>query len=417
MPTPAIVRLDGVARHYAWGSSTAIPGLLGVEPDGRPWAELWFGAHPDNPARLPTDDTALDAVIAADPEANLGAEVVARFGPRLPFLLKILTASQALSIQVHPALRQARAGFAAEHAAGVDRDAPNRNYRDDNHKPELICALTEFEAVCGFRDPAETVRMLDALAMPELAELRTRLTGREGLRAAFTYLLTLNDPKPVVAALSSAHFPEQWSGTARAIELAAGDFPCDVGVALTALLNYVRLVPGESLFLGAGNVHAYLRGLGMEIMASSDNVLRCGLTPKHIDVPELLRITDFTAIDDPRFTGNRDAFGTDFAVPVPDFRLLQINLDAHEGSRAIGLRGPMIVLSVSGDAAVATEGNIVALAPGQAAFVAARHGSLTVSGSGVVFVATEGHSGSLQGQERGYAGDVAVSCVLDAGVS
>jgi mannose-6-phosphate isomerase len=400
MPVPSVVALEGVARRYAWGSSTAVPQLLGVEPDGQPWAELWFGAHPDDPAVVAADRTTLDAVIAADPHAALGADVVAHLGPRLPFLLKLLAAGKALSIQVHPTLGQARAGFALEEAAGVARDAPDRNYRDDNHKPELICAITEFEAVCGFRDPAETVRMLDALAMPELADLRAALTGSQGLRAAFVYLLTLDDPAPVVAALSSARIPPPWAGTARAIGLAASDFPGDVGVALTALLNYVRLAPGESLFMGAGNVHAYLRGLGVEIMANSDNVLRCGLTPKHIDVPELLRITDFTALDDPRLAGDRQASGVDFAVPVPDFRLLRIDLDAHAGSYDVRLPGPMIVLSVSDAVGVAAEADVVALTPGQAAFIAARDSGVSLSGSGVVFVATDG----LAVQGRGGTG-------------
>jgi mannose-6-phosphate isomerase len=390
MPIPSVLTLEGVARRYAWGSSTAIPQMLGVEPDGRPWAELWFGAHPNDPAVVAAADTTLDAVIAADPRTALGPDVVAHLGHRLPFLLKLLAADKALSIQVHPTLGQARAGFVTEEAAGVARDAPARNYRDDNYKPELICAITEFEAVCGFRDPAETVRMLDALAMPELAGLRAALTGSEGLRAAFTYLLTLDDPAPVVAALSSAHIPQRWSGTARAIELAAGDFPGDVGIALTALLNYVRLAPGEALFMGAGNVHAYLRGLAVEIMANSDNVLRCGLTPKHVDVPELLRITDFTTLDNPRLAGDRHAFGVDFAVPVPDFRLLRIDLDAHGGSCPIRLPGPMILLSVSGGVKVAAEADTVALTPGRAAFVAAGDTEVTVSGSGVVFVATDG---------------------------
>jgi mannose-6-phosphate isomerase len=361
-----------------------------VEPDGRPWAELWFGAHPDDPAVVAADGTTLDAVIAANPRAALGADVVAHLGPRLPFLLKLLAAGKALSIQVHPTLAQARAGFAVEEAAGMARDAPERNFRDDNHKPELICAITEFEAVCGFRDPGETVRMLDALAMPELADLRAALTGSRGLRAAFTYLLTLDDPAPVVAAFSSARIPPQWSGTARAIELAAADFPGDVGIALTALLNYVRLAPGESLFMGAGTVHAYLRGLGVEIMANSDNVLRCGLTPKHIDVPELLRITDFTALDDPRLAGDRHASGVDFGVPVPDFRLLRVDLDAHGGSCRVRLPGPMIVLSVSGKAAVAAEADAVTVTSGQAAFVAAQDSGVTLSGCGLAFVASDG---------------------------
>jgi mannose-6-phosphate isomerase len=341
----------------------------------------------------PARGTTLDAAIAADPVGTLGADVVTRFGARLPFLLKLLAADQALSIQVHPTIEQARAGFAAEELAGIPRDGWSRNYRDDNHKPELICALTDFEAVCGFRDPAETVGMLDALAVAELAALRSVLADG-GLRAAVTYLVTLDDPKPVIEALSSARIPPRWAGTARAIELAARDFPGDIGIALAALLNYVRLVPGEALFLGAGNVHAYLRGLGVEIMANSDNVLRGGLTPKHIDVAELLKIADFTPLDEPRFCGERTEFGADFAAPVPDFRLLRIDLGARGGTCALALEGPLVVLSVTGTTTIAWQAESVTLTAGRAAFVGARDSGLTLSGHGLAFVATHGIPGT-----------------------
>ncbi|HKC29826.1 MAG TPA: mannose-6-phosphate isomerase, class I, partial [Jatrophihabitans sp.] len=290
MPTPDVFALDGVLRRYNWGSPTAIPRLLGMEPDGRPVAELWFGAHPDDPAFAPAHGSTLDQLIAAEPQRLLGAEVVERFGPRLPYLLKVLAADKALSIQVHPNREQAREGFAREDAAGIPRDAPERNYRDDNHKPELLCALTPFDALCGFRPVAETQQLLASLDVAELAFVADALRGPDPLRAAFTALLTHPDPAPIVAAVR-ARVADATDGPAYAARLAAQDAPDDVGVALTLLLNYVRLEPGEAIFLGAGNVHAYLRGTGVEIMANSDNVLRCGLTSKHVDVPELLKIT------------------------------------------------------------------------------------------------------------------------------
>ncbi|HEV7207037.1 MAG TPA: mannose-6-phosphate isomerase, class I [Jatrophihabitans sp.] len=370
MPQPRIAPLVGVPRRYDWGSPTAIPRLLGVEPDGTPVAELWFGAHPDDPSGIDGSDIALDAVIAEDADATLGAGVVERFGPRLPFLLKVLAADKALSMQVHPDLAQAQAGFAAEDAAGVARTAPHRNYRDANHKPELLCALTPFEALCGFRPVARTLALLDELALPELDFLAERLRGPDPLRAAFTAVLTHDDPAALVAAVAARATTE---GPLRPVFVAAHDFPGDIGAVLTLLLNHVVLEPGEAIYLGAGNVHAYLRGTGVEIMASSDNVLRCGLTPKHVDVDELLRITDFRELAEPRW---HDVGGT-FSVPVPDFRL----------TRSTGrgeIAGPAIVLCIDGSVSVGP-GEIVL--PGRAAFVGAG-AAVPMSVLGTAFVAS-----------------------------
>jgi mannose-6-phosphate isomerase len=309
---------------------------------------------------------------------------VEHFGARLPYLLKILAAERALSIQVHPSREQARAGFAAEDAAGVDRAAPDRNYRDDNHKPELICALTTFEALCGFRPVAATLALLDRLAVPELGFLRELLTGPDPLRAAMAGLLDHPDPRPVLAALAgrlAAGGDPAFDG----VRLAAADYPDDVGVLLALLLNHVRLEPGEAIFLPAGNVHAYLRGLGVEIMANSDNVLRCGLTSKHVDVPAVLAVTDFTALAEPRWPSLRGSFD----VPVPDFRLVRLVLDEPTGLDDVG---PLIVLCTQG----AVEVGGLELAPGRAAFVPAAE-AVTVAGSGVAFVAGVG---TLGGSDR-----------------
>jgi mannose-6-phosphate isomerase len=396
---PSVVLLAGAARDYAWGSTTAIQRLLGREPDGRPLAELWFGAHPHDPARVPALDTTLDALVARDPVAALGADVVDRFGPQLPFLLKLLAADKPLSIQVHPTRAQAEAGFAAEDARGIARDAPERNYRDRNHKPELLCALTAFEALCGFRPVADTLRLLDSFDLPELEPVRERLSGPDPLRAAFTYLLRLPEPAPLVTAVAAraGTFDDaQWSGAAGAVLRAAEAFPGDVGVVLALLLNHVRLRPGEAIYLGAGNVHAYLHGFGVEIMANSDNVLRCGLTPKHVDVDELLEITDFSELVDPRWPDSGLAgFGVDFEVPVEDFHLHSADLDAYrkpgrpQGSCATGDAGkPYLVLCSSGGIRVRSEGSSVVLGPGQAAFVRSRGPVFTLEGTGQAFLAT-----------------------------
>jgi mannose-6-phosphate isomerase len=395
-----VFAIEGVERDYAWGSPSAIQTMLGREPDGRPLAELWFGAHAGAPAHVPVLGATLDVVIAADPVAALGGDVVQRFGPRLPFLLKLLAADKPLSIQVHPTRAQAEAGFTDEEARGVPRDAPERSYRDPNHKPELLCALTEFEALCGFRPVAGTRQLLDALDLPELEPVRDLLVGPDGLRATFTYLLSLTNPAPLSAAVVSraGTLQGEWAGVGRAIVHAARHFPTDVGIVLALLLNHVRLRPGEAIFLGAGNVHAYLHGVGVEIMASSDNVLRCGLTPKPVDVDELLKITDFRELADPCWPDSDGAgFGADFAVPVPDFRLHSADLDAYRkpgrelGSCATGGAGkPYLVLCASGRVRVDVCGTAVNLTAARAAFVPARGNVFTLSGTGTTFLATVG---------------------------
>lgn len=385
-----IYELDGVIRPYAWGSRTAIPALLGVPPTDEPAAELWYGAHPGDPSRV--GDTTLDKLIAAEPESMLGIPVVQRFGAQLPFLLKVLAAETALSIQVHPNLAQARAGFAAEDARGLPRDAPDRNYKDANHKPELLCAVTEFDALCGFRPVDATLRLLDALG---LTSYRDRLS-RDGLRATFAELLTTGDPAQVSAALPRLAGTE-WATLGVALTRVARDFPGDRGLAVALLLNFVRLAPGEAIFLGAGNVHSYIHGTGVEVMANSDNVLRCGFTPKHIDVPELLRITDFSELAEPRWADEGSDFGHDFRVPVADFALQSADLDAYRkpgqavGSCAAGTAGlPYLVLCASGAVRVDVAGTAVELRPGRAAFVPAREALFTLSGTGETFLATVG---------------------------
>jgi len=355
-----IVALDGVVRPYAWGSTTAIQELLDLPVDGTPAAELWFGAHPDDPSHVPVQGRSLDELIAADPVAALGAEVAERFGGKLPFLLKILAARTPLSLQVHPDLDQARAGYEAEESAGVPRDARERNYHDPNHKPELLCALTEFEALCGFRPVAQTVGLLDELALPEL----------DFLRAA------LDTPDPLRAALQAVTERAAADGPLRPAHLAAQHFPGDAGILVTLLLNHVRLAPGDAIFLGPGNVHSYLAGTGVEIMANSDNVLRCGLTPKHVDAAEVLAITDFAELAEPRWCA--DADGT-FTVPVPDFRLT--GLEVAEPGGLPG-RGPRIVLCTAGSVSVGD----VQLAAGRAAFVPAAGDRVDLTGEGSVFI-------------------------------
>ncbi|MEO6502144.1 MAG: mannose-6-phosphate isomerase, class I [Jatrophihabitantaceae bacterium] len=403
---PRLIPLDNAIREYAWGSVEAIPALLGVPPTGRPAAELWMGAHPAEPSRWADhpDRPALDELIAGDPKRWLGEANLAAFGPRLPFLMKVLAADRALSIQVHPSRAQAEAGFAAEEATGAPRGSAGRNYCDANHKPELAYALTEFDAFCGFRPAPATLELLDALAVPELAGYLPLLAGRDGLRATFTTLLSLSgqtrDRLVEATVAGCRRLAEQdgpWAGPARASALAAQDFPGDIGAVLALLLNYVRLAPGEAIYLGAGNVHAYLRGVCIEILASSDNVLRCGLTPKHIDIPELLRVADFSSQAEPRWqpeepdepAGGRRVF----AGPVPDFRLSVLDLAAHTPEETdpvplLPADGPHLVLSGDGPVTVECGSERRTIRRWESVYVAPGEPACVVSGAGQVFVAT-----------------------------
>jgi mannose-6-phosphate isomerase len=378
-------RLDNTVRPYAWGSTTAIPKLLGVEPTGEPQAEMWMGAHPGAPSR--TARGTLVEVIDANPEKELGPRAVAKFGPRLPFLLKILAAGAPLSLQVHPNLEQAKEGYADEERRGVPVDAPHRNYKDANHKPELICALTEFDGLCGFRDPLRAAELLDGLGVDSLkpyVDLLHAHPEEAALREVLTAILTA-DPEEM------AHTVDE---TTAACSRLGGDYapyadlahhyPGDPGVIAAMLLNHVRLQPGEALFLGAGIPHAYLSGLGVEIMANSDNVLRCGLTPKHVDVPELLRIVRFEPRDAGVLRPEAAPDGEEvYETPIDEFRLSRYVLPEAGTAHDLTLPTPQILLCTAGSVRVGEH----ELGPGQSVFVAAGE-EAEASGAGTVFRAT-----------------------------
>ena len=379
--------LSGVPRLYAWGSTMAVQSMLGIPPDGSPIAELWFGAHPDAPSLV--GETTLDRLIAADPAGLLGAGVVDRFGPHLPFLVKILAADKPLSIQVHPTRAQAEAGFEREDALGVTQNTAQRNYSDRNHKPELLCALTEFEALCGFRPEDEIRDLFAVLELPGFDNV-WELLHTAGTRPAFEALLAHADPAPLVDAVvaNAPRLRGKWHGAGRAVALAAEHFPGDIGVVLTLFLNYVRLDPGQGIYLGAGNVHAYLRGVGIEVMASSDNVLRGGLTPKHIDVAELLAVADFNPLLDPVLEAEQiGAVSWGYPVPVDDFALQRIDVG---GAEHLGAPWPAIVLCTAGAMTLQASGDSVDLTPGRAAFVAASASDGFLRGAGEAFLVTVG---------------------------
>ncbi|WP_399090145.1 mannose-6-phosphate isomerase, class I [Streptomyces sp. BBFR2] len=399
-------RLDNTVRPYAWGSLTALPELLGTEPTGEPQAEMWMGAHPGAPSRIDrgAGPVSLADVIAADPEAELGDATVRAFGPRLPFLLKLLAAGSPLSLQVHPDRAQAEAGYADEERRGVPLDAPHRNYKDPHHKPELLCALTPFEGLCGFRHPAEAADLLAGLdvdALKPYVDILRAAPEADALREVLTALLgtdrtALADSVDRAAAAAGRRGAEggPHAPAYAAYAALAHHYPGDPGVLAAMLLHHVTLQPGEALFLGAGVPHAYLNGLGVELMANSDNVLRCGLTPKHIDVPELLRIVRFTPGDPgilrPEETDGEEVYDT----PADEFRLSRHVLAPGAAPRTLDARTPQILLCTSGTvlARPATtelppEQAELCLAPGESAFVPAGE-QVILSGEGTLFRAT-----------------------------
>ena len=389
-----IMPLIPALRSYAWGSRHAMADLFGWVSTDEPMAELWFGAHPEGSSRVAGDRhrSTLAELIEADPSAMLSASEVEEFGPRLPFLLKVLAAEKPLSLQVHPSAAQARAGFADETARGVPPSAPERNYRDDNHKPELLCALTEFWALSGFRGVGDTVRLLRELGVVDLDPLRTLLNG--DLRSTVEALLTASAADTAVlvdAVVRGAQEllarDSEWVDEATWTLTIAAAFPGDIGIVLALLLNLVHLQPGQFVFVPAGQVHAYLCGTGVEIMASSDNVLRCGLTSKHVDRPEVMRIADFS--DGPsvaRDPVRRPTGELGYDAPVRDFALSRLTMEPGQELNAAS-PGAQIVLCTAGQLTVHAAQHETRLYPGTAAFVPAGV-DVWLHGAGDAFRAT-----------------------------
>ncbi len=370
-----LLRLSNTPRDYAWGSPTLLAEFESRQPSGAPEAEVWFGDHPGDPADV-ADGSTLDAVT----------------GGSLPYLLKLLAAGAPLSIQVHPTIEQARDGWAREtHLAADD---PHRNYRDDNHKPELIVALSDrFEALGGLRPVADTLHLLETLGTSNgVTALRDRLRGEgDVLRDAIAWLLSgqaQNDVDDIIEALDAAA-SDEFTAELAAIRSIAARNPGDPGVVVALLMNFIVLGRGEGIFLRAGLLHAYVSGLGVEIMAASDNVLRGGLTPKHIDVPELLSVLDTTPGVVPVLRPAASDAVTSYPVDVNDFALRRVTLDGQPVT--VEVTGPAMVLATGGEVAVSGADAVATAIPvGQVVFATADETTLELSGAGEAFVAQPG---------------------------
>lgn len=395
--------IEGIVKHYTWGSDRAIAELLGRPASGSPEAELWFGAHPAGPARLlgvPADSPESDLLewFRTDPQSVVGERVLSRLGNQFPFLLKVLAAETPLSLQAHPSLEQARAGFLAEQALGLPPESSSANYKDANHKPELILALQRFSLLTGFspwelsRERVSLLGLDSWLAEPLSAFARTREDGgteSEARETFFRALFLLPEHKRLTMSErigeNAARLVAE-SALGSVLERLAETYPADPGLFVVLLMNYLELAPGEALFMPARRLHAYLEGLGLEVMASSDNVLRGGLTSKRVDVAELCRILDFSDQSPAILLGREDSSDDlerrSYDAPVQEFLLSTLRM----GTKAsFTCSGPAIALVLDGLLQV-SDSSIQPLLRerGEACFIPASEGVVSLSGPGRV---------------------------------
>ena len=392
--------LKDTIQEYAWGSKTAIPELLGQSsPADKPQAELWMGAHPKAPSQVLADGLwrSLPEVIQESPEEALGKKVAARFSNKLPFLFKVLAAAKPLSIQAHPNKEQAEQGFARENELGISLNASHRNYRDDNHKPEIICALTPFWALNGFRRIEETLSLLEEARITDLAEIVSFLrshSNRDGLKKFFNYLMTMEAQKQRQIVEEAVAFAEGRAGEEPAwtwIAKLNEEYPGDIGVLSPLFLNLVRLEPQQAMYLPAGELHAYLEGVGIELMANSDNVLRGGLTPKHIDVQELLAVLNFTDGDLNILSPKNLASGEEiYSTEAEEFVLSVIRINKAASFNSPLDRSVEMMLCTEGKVNVTnlSDGEITLLTKGTSIIVPAAVEQYCIEGDGILYKAT-----------------------------
>jgi len=379
-------KMNNSLQNYAWGSKTALTELYGIaNPQGMPMAELWMGAHPKSSSTVDNQGRtcSLRDLIAADPVAMLGDAVAKRFG-ELPFLFKVLSADQPLSIQVHPSKRAAEVGFARENAAAIPLTAAERNYKDANHKPELVYALTPFRAMNGFRTLTEMVSLLEPVAgaHPQIAHFLQH-PDQETLAALFAALLSLaGEEKSLALGVLKSALSVQQGEPWQTIQAIATDYPDDSGLFSPLLLNVITLQPGEAMFLFAETPHAYLNGVALEVMANSDNVLRAGLTPKYIDIPELMANLRFeekpasTLLTQPEQQGP----ALRFPIPVEDFAFAIHALNAEP--QALAQQSAAVLFCIEGQAVIGKGEQQLTLKPGESCFIAASESPVTAAGTG-----------------------------------
>ncbi|MDE5206452.1 mannose-6-phosphate isomerase [Citrobacter amalonaticus] len=382
-------KLINSVQNYAWGSKTALTELYGqANPQQLPMAELWMGAHPKSSSKVEDASgqvVSLRDVIDGNQSALLGDAVAKRFG-ELPFLFKVLCAAQPLSIQVHPNKRNSEIGFAKENAAGIPMDAAERNYKDPNHKPELVFALTPFLAMNAFREFSEIVSLLQPVAGAHTAIAHfLEQPNAERLSQLFAGLLNMQgEEKSRALAILKAALETQQGEPWQTIRLIAAFYPDDSGLFSPLLLNVVKLNPGEAMFLFAETPHAYLQGVALEVMANSDNVLRAGLTPKYIDIPELVANVKFEAKPANQLltTPVKNGAELDFPIPVDDFAFSLHDLSAQETT--IDQQSAAILFCVEGEAILSKGEQRLVLKPGESAFISAEESPVSVSGVGRV---------------------------------
>jgi mannose-6-phosphate isomerase len=390
--------LHGTVQHYAWGTTDAIPDLMGVPADGRPFAEYWLGAHPLSPSEL--GGQKLDAVVRDHPEL-IGDHSREAFGDRLPYLMKVLSARHALSLQAHPSRDQAVEGYARENEAGLALDAPERTYRDDWPKPELLIALDEFHTLSGFRDPRRTAALFGGLGVADvLASVIGPLTERKGpaaLAEVFLDVLSLDGERARVseqvcaAAMRHKDAPGELGEFARTVLELDEVFTADPGILAALLMNRVTLQPGEAVFVPAGHMHAHLHGTGIEVMANSDNVIRGGLTNKHVDVSELVKVVDFSPAEPEVIRPEPVGAGVEhYLTPCPEFDVWRVAADANRPTPLPGAGSARILLVVSGTAELATNGQRLELTKGGSALLSAADDDVTLRGEATAFVAASG---------------------------
>jgi len=398
-----ISRLKNPIQEYAWGSRTAIPELLGLPvPWERPGAELWMGAHSSAPSQVFMDGgwQPLDQVIERDPISILGKAAARKFAYRLPFLFKMLAAECPLSIQVHPNLKQARTGFEREKRLGIPLNGTARSYRDSNHKPELLCAITGFEALKGFRPSEETARLLGDICHDVLAKEIALLEGvpeDTALRNFFASILSMERSRKgevVGQAAARARRYEDRDPAFRWVAALHQAYPGDIGALSPLVLNLVTLEPGEAIYIPPGELHTYLKGVGMELMANSDNVIRGGLTEKHVNLPELLRVTAFrsAAIRKIRPRPMGAPAEAVYEAPAAEFRLSVITVSDGISFVSRADRTADILICMQGEARIQglKGGGLDKLDKGTSVLVPAAAGPYRIDGEATLYRATVG---------------------------